>query len=167
MMAEMTPRLSLPLLQAGQAQKEALHNEAITMLDAVTCGLIESIGDNAPPPCPAPGQAWIVGRAPIGEWTGHAQSVAVRTAGGWRFAPPREGMSFRLRTSGVRIERTASDWSDGSLEIAKLTIDGQQVVGPRLSGITSPSGGVTIDTEARTAIDAIIVALKTHGLIAF
>jgi len=51
-MAEMTPRLSLPLLQAGQAQKEALHNEAITILDAMTGGLIETIGDNAPPPCP-------------------------------------------------------------------------------------------------------------------
>ena len=167
MMAEVTPRLSLPLLQAGQAQKEALHNEAITMLDALTCGLIESIGDNAPPPSPAPGQAWIVGPAPMGEWAGNAQSVAIWTIGGWRFAPPREGMSFRLRTSSVRIERTASEWSDGSLPVARLMIDGQQVVGPRLSGITSPSGGVTIDTEARTAIDAIIVALKTHGLIGF
>ena len=86
-MAEVTPRLSLPLLQAGQAQKEALHNEAITMIDAITCGLIETIDDNAPPPSPAPGQAWIVGPSPEGEWARQAHAVAMWTAGGWRFAP--------------------------------------------------------------------------------
>jgi hypothetical protein len=93
-MVEMTPRLSLPLLQAGQAQKEALHNEAITILDAMTGGLIETIGDNAPPPSPVLGQTWIVGPVPVGEWAGLAQSVAVWTAGGWRLRRPGKACHF-------------------------------------------------------------------------
>lgn len=34
------------------------------------------------------------------------------------------------------------------------------------ANITEPSGGATIDAEARAAIDAILAALRTHGVIA-
>jgi hypothetical protein len=44
-------------------------------------------------------------------------------------------------------------------------IDGQQVVGPRLPDVPSPSGGTIIDAEARAAVDALIATLKSHGLI--
>jgi hypothetical protein len=164
-MSETTPRLSLPLLQAGQAQKEALHNEALTVLDAIVSGTVESVGENVPPSVPLAGQAWIVGTAPSGDWAGQAGAVAIWTAGGWRCVPAREGMVFRHKTSGVRIERGTAAWSDGAITASSLVIDGHQIVGARLSGITEPSGGSTIDTEARTAVDAIIVALRTHGLI--
>jgi len=35
----------------------------------------------------------------------------------------------------------------------------------RQSAITSPTGGATVDTQARTAIDAIITALENFGLV--
>lgn len=41
---------------------------------------------------------------------------------------------------------------------------GTKVVGARQAAITSPTGGGTIDTQARTAIDAIRAALTAHGL---
>ena len=164
-MSDMTPRLSLPLLRAGQAYKETLHNEALTVLDALVAGMVESVGDDVPPPTPVAGQAWIVGATPSGDWIGQAGAVAIWTTGGWRFVPSREGMAFRHRPSGVRIERGVAAWNDGALTATALRIGGNQIVGARLSGITAPSGGGTIDTEARTALDAIIVALRTHGLI--
>lgn len=164
-MTNTTPRMALPLLQAGQAQKEAIHNEALTILDAIVGGAVESIGDNEPPPTPASGQMWIVGAAPAGAWAGHAGDVSVWTAGGWRFVPPAEGMGFRLRSTGVRIERGATAWGDGSVRVNRLIIGAEQVVGPRLSGISAPDGGAIIDTEARAATVAILVALRTHGLI--
>ena len=37
-------------------------------------------------------------------------------------------------------------------------------VGARLPAVASPSGGTTIDTEARAAIAALIATLKSHGL---
>jgi len=39
------------------------------------------------------------------------------------------------------------------------------LIGPRQSAITAPTGGMTTDAEARTAINAIITALEAHGLV--
>lgn len=38
-------------------------------------------------------------------------------------------------------------------------------IADRQAAITSPSGGGTQDTEARTAIDSIISTLEAHGLV--
>jgi hypothetical protein len=46
-----------------------------------------------------------------------------------------------------------------------VIIDGDQVIGSRVSAIAGPSGGATVDAEARTAIDQILGALRGHGLI--
>jgi hypothetical protein len=51
------------------------------------------------------------------------------------------------------------------LNSAGLMIGVNQVVGPRQAAIAGPSGGTTIDTQARTAITSIIAALHAHGLI--
>ncbi|WP_374413302.1 hypothetical protein [Novosphingobium colocasiae] len=45
-------------------------------------------------------------------------------------------------------------------------INGTKVVGEQQGAITGPSGGGTVDSGARTAIDAILAALRAHGLIA-
>lgn len=47
-----------------------------------------------------------------------------------------------------------------------ISINSQQVVGPRLAAITAPAGGSTVDAEARTAIGTIISRLQSHGLTA-
>jgi hypothetical protein len=164
-MSETTPRLGLPMLEAGQAQKEVLHNEALALLDMLVSGIVEGSGDNVPPASPTIGRAWIVGTAPTGDWTGQAGAVAVWTSGGWRFVPSQEGLTLRLRTGGVLLERTGGAWATATLAAGALTIAGQQVVGPRLSGITDPGGGATIDVEARASLSAVLVALRTHGLI--
>jgi hypothetical protein len=48
----------------------------------------------------------------------------------------------------------------------RYQIGGTQVVGPQGATISDPSGGATVDSEARTAINAIIDRLQGHGLIA-
>ena len=45
-------------------------------------------------------------------------------------------------------------------------VDGTKVVGARGAAITDPTGGSTIDSQARTAIGSILSALRAHGLIA-
>ncbi len=45
-------------------------------------------------------------------------------------------------------------------------IGGAKVVGDRLAPIAGPVGGSAVDAEARAAVGQILVALRTHGLIA-
>jgi hypothetical protein len=46
-----------------------------------------------------------------------------------------------------------------------LLLEGVQVVGARCSAIATPTGGATVDTEARSALDQLLGALRQHGLI--
>lgn len=47
-----------------------------------------------------------------------------------------------------------------------LQVNGTKVVGAQGATISDPTGGATIDAEARTAINTIIDRLQAHGLIA-
>lgn len=166
MVDESTARLALPLLQAGQAQKEMSHNEALTRLDLAVhaCAVTEPL--DIPPAEPSVGACWIVGTDPTGDWATHAGALAGWTQGGWRFVAPREGMAVWIATSRT-IARFSSDlgWIVGTLAGARVLVDGLQVVGARRSAIADPTGGATIDAEARAAIGAVLNALREHGLI--
>lgn len=164
-MTETSARFALPFILPGQAQKEAFHNEALALLDAGLHPVVETGPIDAPPADPAPGQCWPVGAGAEGEWAGRAGSLACRTSGGWRFLAPVPGMTVWRLDAGYRLHWTGSAWSDGAWPVAALVIDGEQVVGARLGSVPSPSGGTIIDAQARTAVDAVIVALRTHGLI--
>jgi hypothetical protein len=63
-----TERLGLPLLAAGQAQKELTHNEALSLLDVAVGRAAESAGLVTPPALPEPGQCWIVASGGTGHW---------------------------------------------------------------------------------------------------
>jgi hypothetical protein len=164
-MTETSARFALPLLLPGQAQKEAFHNEALTLLDAALHACVAGDPTSDIPPDPMPGESWIVASAPSGAWAGKAGSLATWTEGGWRFTAPVPGMTAWNIDSGYRLLWTGAGWSNGEWPVSRLTIGGQQVVGERLETVPSPSGGTIIDVEARAAVDAVIVALRTHGLI--
>lgn len=160
-----TARFALPLLHPGQAQKEFFHNEALVLADALIQPCVEAIGLNVPPTAPAAGQCWIVGESPVAEWAGAARALALWTAGGWRFIPPREGMTAWVAADGLGARYVAGAWRNGRLTATRLEIDGEQVVGPREPAIGDPDGGMVVDAEARVAIDAILATLRAHGLI--
>ena len=164
-MTDTSPRFLLPFILPGQAQKEAYHNEALTLIDAALHAQIEAGPLDEVPDEPEPGQCWIVGTGAGGAWTGKADSLACWSAGGWRFLPPRPGMLAWTIDPGCWLHWTGTGWSDGEWPASALVIGGQQVVGPRLPDVPSPSGGTTIDAEARAAVDALVATLKSHGLI--
>ncbi len=49
---------------------------------------------------------------------------------------------------------------------AVYKVDGTQVVGPQLPAIPDPTGGGTIDAQARATEALILAAMRAHGLIA-
>ena len=144
-MTDSTARHALPLLAAGQAQKEITHNEALTLIDALLMPVATGVGDNAPPLVPTVGQCWIVGTAPTGDWTGHQNRLVIWTEGGWRSLALPAGSSLR--------DAAGKQWRYGR--------DGWSGPAP----IAVPAGGGVIDAEARAAIASILNCLGDCGMI--
>lgn len=165
-MSETSARLGLPLMQPGQAQKELIHNEALTLLDLAVQASVVAVGVNDPPATPASGQAWVVGPTPTGGWVTHAHAVAGWTEGGWRFVGAREGLSVWSVATGREARFTGGSWRIGELAGTRVLIDAVPVVGAQRAGIIDPVGGSVIDGPSRVAIAAILAALRGHGLIA-
>lgn len=140
-----SPRHALPLLFAGQAQKEVFVNEALALADALLHPAVE--GEiNDPPVTPAEGESWLVGAMPTGAWEGRAGALACFQAGNWIFAAPRDGMAALDRSTGQRI-LFRSGWQ-------------------RPATPAEPVGGATVDLEARAAIVDLIGALVAGGFLA-
>jgi len=138
-----TPRLALPLLFAGQAQKEVTVNEALTLADFLLHTAVEDVA-GSPPATPAVGQAWLVAAASTGAWAGHEGDVACWSDGGWRFITPSNGMRIYSRSAGAFL-LYGSSW--------------QSFHKP-----ADPVGGSVIDAEARAAISAMIALLASAGV---
>ena len=140
-----TPRLAMPLLFAGQAQKEFSVNEALSRADiAIQCAVE---GEAATPPAaPEPGQAWLVDAAPTDAFAGHARAIAGWTSAGWRFLEPSIG--FRV------FDKAANGFRhfDGAWQIPAAP--------------AAPIGGATIDAEARAALADILQKLVEAGIFA-
>lgn len=162
---DMTVRWALPMLFAGQAQKEIFHNEALVRIDALLHGRVESADVATPPATPTVGQCWIVAAGAGGAWTGQEGCIASWSEGGWRFVAPRAGLSMDVADRGHALFHDGSLWRDALVRNDGLYLDGEKVVGGRQGAIAAPMGGATIDAEARTTLAAILVALRTHGLI--
>jgi len=161
-----THRLALPFILPGQAQKELFHNEALQALDLVVAAAVEEPPRAVPPATPAVGSCYIVAVSPSGAWVGHAGCLAGMTTAGWRFVAPIEGLAAFMRSSGLTAVYRAGTWELGMLRGDRVEIGGQQVVGSQTSAIPEPTAGSVIDAEARTAVAAILSALRQHGLIA-
>ena len=66
----------------------------------------------------------------------------------------------------ITITTPKTDFSQDVNLGGVLKVSDVQVVGSQQATIANPTGGVTIDAEARTAVISILTALKAHGLIA-
>lgn len=161
-----TPRLQLPLLSTGQAQKEATVNEALETLDVITAGAVEEGPRNDPPATPEIGSTYIVGSSPTSEWTGKTQFLAAFTGGGWRLLPPMSGMTVYVKADDQWANYRAGIWEVGTIRGTTVVIGGKQVVGRQVAAIADPAAGSIIDAEARATIGQMLDAMRQHGLIA-
>lgn len=142
-----SPRHDLPYLFAGQAQKEAFVNESLARLDALVQPIVIDERD-APPDDPAPGDCYIVGADPAGNWSGRAGMIASWAESQWLFAAPCDGM---------RVHDLA-----GSCSALFVAGEGWR----RVAGPAAPVGGGVQDSEARAAIVAVTLALRSLGIFA-
>jgi hypothetical protein len=143
-----TARFSIPLLATGQAHKELFHNEALTLLDFLIHPAVIEIVDDPDALTPSIGDSWLIGPAPVGDWSDHADDIAGWSDGGWRYIKPKESMIVFHGDAGNSLIFNGNGWQ-------------------ATSGVENPTGGQTIDVEARAAIESILTALKIHNVLPF
>lgn len=139
-----TARFELPLLFAGQAQKEGFVNEMAARIDALLHPAVEA-ELAVPPAAPSDGQAWLIAAGASGGWSGKSGQVAARQAGNWLYFSPRHGMRLLNRATGQFMQFTGT-WAAPSRPAA-------------------PSGGSVVDVEARAAISALLSCLTSAGIV--
>ena len=141
-----TPALNLPLLMAGQAQKEFFLNQALSLLDALHARAVT--GSQAAPPAAAQEGACFRVTAPAtGAWAGHEDDIAVLIGGEWQYIVPGEGLQVFDRAANQMVV-FRSQWRPASAP-------------------ANPTGGTVIDIEARAAVTALIQALSSVGILGF
>ena len=139
-----SPRHDLPFLHPAQAQKEHLVNEALARLEALTQPAVHGIRTE-PPAAPQPGDAYIVAQGASGLWEGHSDAIAVWQGDHWLLQPATDGtQTFRTDTQSYALFNQG--WKVGSPQ-------------------TEPSGGTTIDLQARAAIEDLCNTLRSIGIL--
>lgn len=139
-----TARFGLPMLHVAQAQKELFVNEAMARTDALLHPVVEG-ETTTPPSAPQEGECWIVANNADGAFDGHDNELACQQQGQWIFLAPTQGLRVFDKASACD-RRYRNGWS-------------------LQQPILKPTDGATIDTEARAAIDQILVSLRSSGVL--
>ena len=159
-----TSRHHLPLLAAGQAQKEVTHNEAVVAIDRMLQLAVASRALAVAPAMPADGAIYIVAAAASGAWLGHAGRLASHDGYGWSFTDPVQGCLAWIADETVFTVYDGA-WSQGGWPASGLRVAGRQMLSALPIGIAVSTGGSVIDVEARAEIAALTAALRSQGLV--
>lgn len=147
-----TIHLRLPQIEAAQAQKHVIHNEALAILDALVMPAVLDRDLAAPPPSPSEGDRYLVKPTGVGGFAGKDNQIAHYVDGGWSFYPPGEGWTCYVADEGTLIAWNGAAWTPA--------ID---VVGAALQNVTLFGLGATADaTNPLTArLNNALFAAKT------
>lgn len=160
-----TIRWALPLLAAGQAQKEITHNEAIAAIDRLLHLAVLSRTMATPPTQPAVGDAYIIGVSPTGDWQGAPGKLASFDGFGWTISMPNPGCMAWVADEQQFAVCTDAGWATGGWPTQGLLIGGRTVLAAAPADIAAPAGGTVVDVECRAALAELLVALRHQSVI--
>ena len=148
-----TPRFALPVIEAAQAQKHVTHNEALSLLDAVTQLAVESRTLSAPPGTPAEGVCYIPAAGANGAWSGWAGQIALFSGGGWTRITSVSGLKAWVKNERLTVTYEDGVWRDG----VALTAHGGRVTLRAKEEEVTLSGAFVDTTDAGFIPDRAIV----------
>ena len=158
-----TPRLALPLIAAGQTQKDVTHNDAILALDRLVALAVASRSVAAPPATPAPGSCYIVPPAGVAAW-GHPAGTLLHWLGtAWLAQAPRDGQVALIGDEAAMLVHDGS-WQ-AHWPVTGLRVAGRSVLGANPADVALPGGGSVVDIEARATLAALVAALRQQGIV--
>lgn len=130
---QVTSRLTLPLMAAGQAQKHVTFNEAILALDDIVALSVLDIDLGTPPPIPAANARYIVPAGAAGAWAGQTGMVACWRDGAWLFQTPRAGWLAFVESRQAYVQFTGSAWTAQGTALPMLGINAAADAAQRLN----------------------------------
>ncbi len=153
-----TPRLGMPYLVAGQAQKEVTHNDALNDMDSIAQMSVINKTTATPPTSPAEGDSYIIAASPTGAWAGNANAIASYYSG-WRIKTPKTGWFAYVQAEGVFYLYDGSAWNvyKALAPLGSAAAPPYSFIGDSDTGIYSPGANqVAIATGGtqRLSIDA-------------
>ncbi|TCP61933.1 uncharacterized protein DUF2793 [Rhodovulum bhavnagarense] len=168
-----TANLSLPLLQAAQAQKHVTMNEALTRLDVLVNLTLQSVSVTSPPASATDGLAWGVPAGAVDAWSGRDGLIAMADNGGWAFGAPAAGWRAWVMDQGHEVQHDGSGWrpafaaraaSGAGLRFRVLEFDHEIVAGgTQSSALYIPSHVMVFGVTGRV-IEAITGSLSNWRL---
>lgn len=107
-----TTNLTLPYLEAAQAQKHVTVNEGLRLLDALVQGAAISRTVTAQPGAPADGDVYILPAGKTGAaWGGMTNfAIAYYRDGVWAQITPREGWTFYVKDEDQHVVWSGAAW---------------------------------------------------------
>src|SRR5215831_15226206 len=158
-----TPRLTLPVIEAAQAQKHVTHNEALALLDALTQLAVESRTLTAPPGSPADGACYIPGTGATGAWTGWSGQIALFSGGGWIRLLPVSGLKAWVKAERLTVTYEDGIWRDG---IALSAHGGRVTLRAKEEELTLAGAFVETVDQAFIADRAIVLGVASRTTLA-
>ncbi len=149
-----TPRLSLPVIEAAQAQKHVTHNEALVLLDALVQLSVESRTLSVPPGSPAEGACYIPTAGASDDWSGWDGDIACYSGGGWLRVVPVPGCKAWLRDERLTLTYEDGVWRDG---VALTAHGGRVTLRAKEEEVTLT--GASVDTADGAFIPTRAIAL--------
>lgn len=122
-MADASLNLSLPLLQASQAQKHVTQNEALLALDGLVQLAVLSRSQDMPPPDSEDGARYVIAGTGQGDWAGQGGKLARRHAGAWMFHAPRAGWLAWVADEERLLVHDGEEWRDPPAAYGMLGIN--------------------------------------------
>ena len=148
-----SPKLSLPYLQASQAQKHVTHNEALQALDVIVQASAINRDLTTPPASPAEGDVYIVAAAGAGAWVGHDNELAAWQGGAWSFHAPNEGWRVWLNDEDILLAWGGAAWLNASGTNTELN--------PATGGLVGINA--TADVTNRLSVSSPATLLNNEG----
>jgi hypothetical protein len=116
-----------------------------------------------PPVAASVGEIQIVPAGAAAAW-GHPEGTLVQWQGaGWQPDVPRDGQ-LALVHDEQRMLVYSQGWQ-ALFPVGGLQIGGRAVLAAAPAEVVPPTGGTTVDSEARAALAALIAALIGQGLL--
>jgi len=140
-----SPNLTLPYLDAAQAQKHVTHNDALRMLDALVQTSVLSRVLTAPPATPADGDRYIVPVGASGVWAAQAGKIAAFQDGAWAYYAPRTGWVAWVVAENVLLIFNAGAWGSALSVLQNLALVGVNTTADATNKLAVKSAATLFD----------------------